>query len=92
MLKVEVVYAMPDRQVRYMLELEDGATVGEAVARSGALAEFPDIDLARSRVAIYGRLVALGARLGHGDRVEILRPLIADPKAVRRRRAARTGR
>jgi len=92
MLKVEVVYATPDRQVRYMLELEEGATVGDAVARSGALAEFPEIDLTRNRVGIYGRLVTLGARLGDGDRVEILRLLVADPKEARRRRAARTRR
>ena len=92
MLKIEVVYAKPERQVRYALELDEGATVGEAIARSGALAEFPEIDLARNRVGIHGRLVSLGARLGDGDRVEILRPLVADPKEARRRRAARPGR
>lgn len=92
MLKIEIVYAKPGRQVRYAVELEEGATVGEAIGRSGALAEFPEIDLARNRVGIYGRLVSLGTRLGDGDRVEILRPLAADPKQARRRRAARTGR
>jgi putative ubiquitin-RnfH superfamily antitoxin RatB of RatAB toxin-antitoxin module len=92
MLKIEVVYATPDRQVCYVLELEEGAKVGDAVARSGALAEFPEIDLTRNRVGIYGRLVTLGAPLGDGDRVEILRPLVADPKEARRRRAARAGR
>jgi hypothetical protein len=92
MLKIEVVYATPDRQVRYMLELEEGATVGDAVAGSGALAEFPEIDLTQNRVGIYGRLVTLGARLDDGDRVEILRPLVADPTEARRRRAARAGR
>jgi len=89
MLKIEVVYAKPGRQVRYTLELEEGATVGEAIARSGALAEFPEIDLAQSRVGIHGRLVSLSARLGDGDRVEILRPLVVEPKEARRRRAAR---
>ena len=88
MLKVEVVYATPGRQARYALELEEGATVGDAVAHSGALAEFPDIDLARNRVGVYGRLVALGTPLRDGDRVEILRPLVAEPGAARRRRAA----
>lgn len=92
MLRIEVVYATPRRQARYELELEAGATVGEAIARSGALVEFPEIDLARNRVGIHGRLVSLGARLGDGDRVEILRPLLADPKEVRRRRAAKAGR
>jgi putative ubiquitin-RnfH superfamily antitoxin RatB of RatAB toxin-antitoxin module len=85
MLKVEVVYARPGRQARYAVELAEGATVGDAIARSGALAEFPEIDLKRNRVGVYGRLVSLGARLGDGDRVEILRPLAADPRAPRRR-------
>jgi putative ubiquitin-RnfH superfamily antitoxin RatB of RatAB toxin-antitoxin module len=89
MLKVEVVYATPERQARYLLELDAGATAGEAVARSGALEEFPEIDLRRNRLGVYGRLVALETRLGDGDRVEILRPLVADPKQARRRRAAR---
>jgi len=88
-LKIEVVYASPGRQARYALELPEGATVGEAIARSGALTEFPEIDLARNRVGIYGRLVPLAARLGDGDRVEILRPLVADAKDVRSRRAGR---
>ena len=92
MLKIEIVYAKPGRQVRYAVELEEGATVGEAIARSGALAEFPEIDLARNRIGIHGRLVSLSARLGDGDRVEILRPLVADPKEARRRRATRPGR
>jgi putative ubiquitin-RnfH superfamily antitoxin RatB of RatAB toxin-antitoxin module len=91
-LKIEVVYARPGRQARYALELAEGATVGEAIARSGALAEFPEIDLERNRVAIYGRLVPLAARLDDGDRVEILRPLVADPKDVRTRRAGRSRR
>lgn len=92
MLRIEVVYARPGRQARYALELEEGATVGEAIARSGALAEFPEIDLVRNRVGIHGRLVPLGACVRDGDRVEILRPLVADPKDARRRRAARRGR
>lgn len=91
-LRIEVVYATRWRQARYELALEPGATVGEAIARSGALVEFPEIDLAQNRVGIHGRLVSLETRLGDGDRVEILRPLVADPKEARRRRAARTGR
>lgn len=78
--------------MRYSVELEEGASVREAVERSGVLAEFPEIDLGRNRVGVYGRLVTLDSALGEGDRVEILRPLVADPKAARRRRAARTRR
>jgi putative ubiquitin-RnfH superfamily antitoxin RatB of RatAB toxin-antitoxin module len=67
--------------------VEEGATVLRAIERSGVLAEFPEIDLGRNRVAVYGKLVALDSRLGDGDRVEILRPLTVEPSASRRRRA-----
>lgn len=90
-MQVEVVYATPARQEVFVLVLETGATVREAVERSGVLAAHPEIDLARNRVAIHGRLATLATRLGEHDRVEILRPLQADPKEVRRRRAARRG-
>jgi uncharacterized protein len=66
--------------------VEEGTTVRQAIERSGVLAEFPEINLGRNRVGIYGKLVALDARLGEGDRVEILRPLAVEPTAVRRRR------
>jgi putative ubiquitin-RnfH superfamily antitoxin RatB of RatAB toxin-antitoxin module len=89
MAKVEVAYAAPGRQALYSLEVEAGATVRDAIERSGVLAAFPEIDLARNRVGIYGRLVPLAAPIGEGDRVEILRPLRADPKEARRQRAAR---
>jgi len=78
--RVEVVYATPGRQ-----------TVRDAIERSGVLAAFPETDLARSRVGIFGRLTALSAPLRDDDRVEILRPLAADPKDARRKRAARRG-
>jgi hypothetical protein len=86
---VEVVYAAAERQAVYPLSLAAGATVREAIERSGVLAAFPEIDLARNRVGIRGRLVALGAVLREHDRVEILRPLRADPKEARRARARR---
>jgi putative ubiquitin-RnfH superfamily antitoxin RatB of RatAB toxin-antitoxin module len=87
--KVEVVYAMPGRQTRYALSLAAGATVRDAIERCGVLAAFPEIDLTRNRVGIYGRLASLTTPLRDDDRVEILRPLQADPKEARRRRAAR---
>lgn len=89
MLKVEVVYATPDRQALYAVSLAAGATVRDAIERCGVLAAFPEIDLARNRVAIYGKLATLATPLGGDDRVEILRPLQADPKEARRERAAR---
>ena len=87
--RIEVVYATPERQMLYALEVEAGATVRDAIERSGVLAAFPEIDLARNRVGIFGRLAALSTPLCDEDRVEILRPLQADPKEARRKRAAR---
>jgi putative ubiquitin-RnfH superfamily antitoxin RatB of RatAB toxin-antitoxin module len=88
-LRVEVVYALSDRQVLLELEVEEGATVREAIERSGLLARFPEIELKRGRVGIFGKTASLQAPLGAGDRVEIYRPLIADPKETRRERARR---
>lgn len=89
MAKIEVAYATAGRQALYSLEVEAGVTVRDAIERSGVLDAFPEIDLARNRVGIHGRLASLATRLGDGDRVEILRPLQADPKEARRERAAR---
>ena len=85
--RVEVVYAPAAAQRRYAVDLADGGTVREAIEQSGVLGEYPQINLVRDRVGVYGRLVALDDVLRDGDRVEILRPLVADPKAARRRRA-----
>ena len=87
MLRIEVVYATPAAQRRYAVEVPEGATVREAMEQSGVLRDFPQIDLVRDRVGIYGRLAALDDVLREGDRVEVLRPLVADPKTSRRRRA-----
>lgn len=86
--RVEVVYARTDVQVVVPVELAPGATLEQAVRRSGILERFPEIDLQRQRVGVWGRLGSLSMRLRAGDRVEIYRPLIADPKENRRRRAA----
>lgn len=88
MLNVEVVYALPERQALYLLTVEEGATVRTAIEASGVLREFPEIDLARNRVGIYARLATMDTPLSEGDRVEIYRPLTADPKEARRARAS----
>lgn len=85
---VEVVYALPERQEIVSLELPPGATAREAVERSGLPEKFPDIDLAKNKLGIYGKLVKPDTALRARDRVEIYRPLIADPKEVRKQRAA----
>ncbi len=87
LIAVEVAYARPDRQLIVPLEVPEGTTVAEAIELSGILKEFPEIDLKRNKVGIFGRLTKLSTVLREGDRVEIYRPLIADPKAVRRARA-----
>jgi putative ubiquitin-RnfH superfamily antitoxin RatB of RatAB toxin-antitoxin module len=86
-LRVEVVYATPERQVRYALRVEEGATISDAIRNSGVLDAFPEIDLAGNRVGIYGQLARPDEPLRDGDRVEIYRPLSADPKEARRKRA-----
>ena len=85
---VEVVYALAARQKVVLLELPEGTTVQQAVERSGLLDDFPEIDLAKNKVGIWNKLAKLDAGLRDKDRVEIYRPLIADPKEVRRQRAA----
>ena len=72
------------------MEVEEGSTVRQAIERSGILLQFPDITLARIKVGVFGQVVPVDTTLKDGDRVEIYRPLIADPKEARRARAKRT--
>ncbi|AJI83179.1 Uncharacterised protein family (UPF0125) [Yersinia enterocolitica] len=86
-IRVEVVYALPERQYLRTVSLEAGSTVEEAIKASGLLELRSDIDLTKNKVGVYSRPVKLGDKLNDGDRVEIYRPLIADPKELRRQRA-----
>lgn len=86
---VEVAYALPDKQAIIALEVASGTTVLEAARQSGVTEQFEGIDLDNARYGIFGKLVAPKQVLREGDRVEIYRPLIADPKEVRKERAAR---
>jgi uncharacterized protein len=88
LIPVEVAYALPHQQAVLKLDVPQGTQLGQAVERSGILRRFPEIDLAQCRVGIYGKLSSLDAVLRPGDRIEIYRPLQADPKEVRRQRAA----
>src|SRR3989338_2443791 len=85
---VEVAYALPSQQMILKLQVEEGATVEQAILASGILGKFPEIDLAQSKVGIFGQLSKQATVRREHDRVEICRPLIADPKEVRRQRAA----
>lgn len=87
--RIEVVCALPDRQVVINLSLAAGTTVIRAIECSGLLEKFPGIDPAKTGAAIYGRPVSLDRILADGERVEICRPLAQDPKQARRERASR---
>ena len=84
---VEVVYATPVRQVVKTLILPAGSNVEAAIRASGLLEEFPEIVLGVNRAGVFGEIVGLDESLEGGERVEIYRPLIADPKEARRQRA-----
>jgi putative ubiquitin-RnfH superfamily antitoxin RatB of RatAB toxin-antitoxin module len=88
-IRVSVVFALSAMQRAIGVELQQGATVRDAIACSGLLAEFPEIDLAHAAVGIFGERATLDTRVEEGDRVEIYRPLKADPKTARRARAVR---
>ena len=88
-INISVVYALAEHATTIELELPAGATVAEAIARSRILERHPEVDLARAAVGVFGRRVRRDALLADGDRVEIYRPLLADPKDARRRRARR---
>ncbi len=87
-IQVEVVYATPERQEVIGISLPAGSTAGQAIEASGLLARHPEIDLARNKLGIYAKLAKVDTALRDRDRVEIYRPLIADPKEVRKQRAA----
>ena len=92
MIQVEVAYARPDVQCIIPVEVPEGATLGQALALSRISERFPEIDPGSVEVGVFGKLSELSVVLRPGDRVEIYRPLIADPKVIRKRRAAGGGR
>ena len=87
MLDVEVVYALPERQLVKSLSVDPGATVRHAILASKICDDFPQIDLSRDPVGIFSQKVELDHALKNGDRVEIYRPLKVSPKEARRLRA-----
>lgn len=88
-LSVRVVYALPDQQVGVDLRLPRGTSLADAVTRSGLLEKFPEAAAQPLACAIFGRAVPLTHELRDGDRIEILRPLLIDPKQSRREAAER---
>lgn len=86
--EIEVAYAKPEEQVILTVTGEPGITVEQAVERSRIAERFPEIDLASAKFGVFGKAAKADAPLQPGDRVEIYRPLIADPKEARKKRAA----
>ncbi len=84
-MQIGVAYSEPGNQLWLNIEVPDESTVKEAIERSGILKQFPHIDLTTQKVGVFGRLVKLDAALKAGDRIEIYRPIIADPETVPRK-------
>ena len=87
-LKVQVCYALLEQRFLEEFHVQPGTTIAKAIDASGVLKHFPLIDLSQQRVGIFGKLKTMDTVLREGDRIEIYRPLQADPKETRRRRAA----
>ncbi len=87
MLHVEVAYAREDVQTILDLDVPAGTTLQQAIEQSGILDQFPEIDMEKNKVGIFSKISKRDAILRENDRIEIYRPLIADPKASRRKRA-----
>jgi len=87
-IEVEVAYARPERQLILKVEVPHGTTAIEAARLSGIEEEFPEIELGKNRLGLFGKLCKNDKPLARGDRVEIYRPLLADPRAARRELAA----
>lgn len=87
-INVEVAYAIPEKQIIRAVNVDAGTTIGAAIVQSGIMMDFPDLELEEAKVGIFGKVASMTTVLSNGDRVEIYRPLIADPKEVRRKRAA----
>ena len=84
---IEVIYALPEEQQLFTLDVEQGTTVEQAIKLSGILEKYPELDLDINKVGIFGKVLKKDEVLRDKDRIEIYRPLIADPKESRRKRA-----
>ncbi|MGR9100424.1 MAG: RnfH family protein [Gammaproteobacteria bacterium] len=85
-MNVGICYAEADRQLWMRIEVPDGSDIEHTIRLSGVLKQFPEIDLSRQKVGIFGKIAKLDAPVQDGDRIEIYRQITADPKQVKRRR------
>ena len=90
-MRTRVVYAKPGRQTQVPVAVPDGGTVRDAIRRSGLLTKFPDIDLEKQRIGSYGKFITLDAVVEDGMRIEIYRPITADPATIPRRPVPKPG-
>ncbi len=88
-INVEVAYALPEKQIIRAVNVDVGTTAGAAIVQSGIMMDFPELELEDAKIGVFGKATKMTTVLNEGDRVEIYRPLIADPKEVRRQRAAK---
>lgn len=88
LISIEVAYAMPDEQKIIGVQVDEVSNIEQAITQSGILNQYPEIDLKKFKVGIFGKVLPKDHQLKLGDRVEIYRPLICDPKEARRLRAA----
>ena len=86
MIQVQIAYARPDLEILIPLPVPEGSTVQHAVVQSGILQQVREIDIGTCKVGIFGKLKTLDTVLRQGDRIELYRPLLADPKTARRQR------
>ncbi|MCW8877954.1 MAG: RnfH family protein [Kangiellaceae bacterium] len=86
-LTIELIYALPEEQELLVIQAPMGSTVEQAIELSGILSKYPEIDLTNTKVGIFSKVTKLNEVLRDGDRIEIYRPLIADPKEMRRKKA-----
>ncbi len=91
-LRVEVTFATPDRVFLQALRVAPGTSLHQAIVASGVLEQMPEVDLSVLKVGVHGKVKPLEAKVREGDRIEIYRPLVADPKDARRRRAVKATR
>ena len=84
-MNVGVVYAKSTKQIWLQLDVPDGSTVQQAIELSGLLQQFPEINLSKQKVGIFGKLTKLDSIVEEGQRIEIYRPITADPETVERR-------
>ncbi|HPE62292.1 MAG TPA: RnfH family protein [Thiolinea sp.] len=87
-IRVELVYPLPHEQVLYAFELAEGSSLRDGILASGVLERYPELEVDTLEAGIFGKTEALDTVLRARDRIEIYRPLIADPKVVRKQRAA----